>query len=45
MNSRRRISDLPLIVRANGHGAVAVDVQVIWQEDSKEVEEMTRPRL
>jgi hypothetical protein len=25
----------PLIARANGYGAVAVDVRVIWQKDSK----------
>jgi acyl-CoA synthetase (NDP forming) len=36
LDHRARIAEIeinPLIVRAKGHGAVAVDVRVIWQKD------------
>jgi acyl-CoA synthetase (NDP forming) len=37
LDHRARIEDVevnPLIVRSNGMGAVAVDVRVIWRQDS-----------
>jgi succinyl-CoA synthetase beta subunit len=37
LDHRARIEDVeinPLMVRPNGHGAVAVDVRVIWRNDN-----------
>jgi acyl-CoA synthetase (NDP forming) len=37
LDHRARIAEIeinPLIVRSNGHGAVAVDVRVLWRNDS-----------